>query len=115
LWFDSPASYRYPRRKGTLRRIEPVTTEIPPEYQQFVQSMIGSGAFPTESAVVAEALRLFQERWLRIADLRKELSLPLESLDRGEGIDLDDTSLATFFEDIRIRGRERLERRKGEK
>jgi len=92
-----------------------MTTEIPPEYQQFVQNMIGSGAFPTEAAVVGEALRLLQERERRLAELREELRPALESLDRGEGIDLDDDSLAGFFEDIRTRGRQRLERRQGNK
>jgi len=70
--------------------------------------MIGSGAFPTEAAVVGEALRLLQERLDR---LRQELQPALDRLDRGEGIELDDQSLDAFFEDIRARGRQRLEAR----
>jgi len=92
-----------------------MTAEIPPEYQQFVENMIGSGAFPTESAVVGEALRVFQERERRLAELREELRPALESLDRGEGIELDDQSLGHFFADVRARGRERWERRHGKK
>ncbi len=78
--------------------LRPMTTEIPPEYQHFVQSMIGSGAFPSESAVVGEALRLLHQQ--RLAELREELRPALESLDRGEGIELDEQSLDQFFEDI---------------
>ncbi len=90
-----------------------MTTEIPPEYQQFVETMIGRGVFPTEAAVIGEALRLFEERERRLAVLREDLRPALESLDRGEGIDLDDQSLGEFFEDVKSRGRERLERRQG--
>jgi len=85
-----------------------MTAEIPPEYRQFVENMIGSGAFPTEAAVVGEALRLFQERLDR---LRQELQPALDRLDRGEGIELDEESLDDFFEDIRTRGRQRLDAR----
>jgi Arc/MetJ-type ribon-helix-helix transcriptional regulator len=83
-----------------------MTAEIPPEYRQFVENMIGSGAFPTEAAVVGEALRLFQERLDR---LRQELQPALDRLDRGEGIDLDEQSIDDFFEDIKARGRQHLE------
>jgi Arc/MetJ-type ribon-helix-helix transcriptional regulator len=88
-----------------------MTTEIPPEYQPFVQHLVGSGAFPTEAAVVGEALRLLHER--RLAELREELRPALEALDRGEGIELDDDSLDDFFEDIKTRGNEQLKRRRG--
>ncbi len=85
-----------------------MTTEIPPEYQQFVQEMVGNGAFPTDSAVVGEALRLLRERRDR---LRRELQPALDRLDRGEGIDIDEESLHEFFEDIKARGRQHLESR----
>jgi putative addiction module CopG family antidote len=90
-----------------------MTTEIPPEYQRFVEHMVRSGAFPTEDAVVGEALRLLHER--RLAELREELRPAIDRLDRGEGIELDDDSLDDFFEDIKTRGNERLERRRGGK
>jgi Arc/MetJ-type ribon-helix-helix transcriptional regulator len=83
-----------------------VTTEIPPEYQQFVQNMIGSGAFPTEAAVVGEALRMFQQRLDR---LRQELQPALDRLDRGEGIELDEQSFDQFFEEIKAQGDRDLE------
>jgi putative addiction module CopG family antidote len=86
-----------------------MTTEIPPEFQQFVESMIGSGAFATEAAVVGEALRLLKDRQERLDRLRHEIQPALERLDRGEGIELDDQSLDAFFEDIKARGDERLE------
>ena len=89
-----------------------MTTEIPPEYQQFVQSMIGSGAFPSEAAVVGEALRLFQERLNR---LRAELQPAIDRLDRGEGIELDEESLDQFFEDIKAEAQEELDTRQESK
>jgi len=43
-------------------------------------------------------------------ELRRELDAGLEQLERGEGIELEDEgALAAFFEDIKLRGRQRLE------
>jgi Arc/MetJ-type ribon-helix-helix transcriptional regulator len=99
-------------RKGKLWRFEPVTTEIPPEYQPFVQHMVSSGAFPSEAAVVGEALRMYQERLDR---LRAEIQPALDRLDRGEGIELDEESLDQFFEDIKAEGQAELETRQERK
>ena len=44
-----------------------MTAEIPPEYQQFVQSMVGSGAFPTETAVVGERCACTRNDWISFA------------------------------------------------
>jgi Arc/MetJ-type ribon-helix-helix transcriptional regulator len=89
-----------------------MTIEIPPEYHQFVQHMIGSGAFPTEAAVVGEALRIYQEQLDR---LRAELQPAIDRLDRGEGIELDEESLDQFFEDIKAEGQAELDTRQESK
>jgi antitoxin ParD1/3/4 len=86
-----------------------MTVEIPPEFQQFVHQVIDAGSYTSETAVVGEALRLLQHRQRRLEELRREIQPALDGLDRGEGvIELDDSELDAFFEDIKARGDARL-------
>ncbi len=84
-----------------------MSVEIPSELQQFVQSVIASGTFQSESEVIGEALRLLQERQRRLRSLREDIAPALERLDRGEAVELDDDSLGEFFDDVKRRGRQR--------
>jgi antitoxin ParD1/3/4 len=87
-----------------------MTVEIPPDLQQFVDQIIGAGGYKSEAEVVGQALRLLQQRQRRIEELRREIQPALEQLDHGEGIKLkDEEELRLFFEDIKERGRNRLE------
>ena len=64
--------------------------------------------FESEAEVVGEALRLLRQR--RLHELRKEIDVGVEQLDRREGIEIEDEqSLREFFEDIKRRGRQRLD------
>ncbi len=86
-----------------------MTVEIPPEFQQFVHQVIDAGSYTSEAAVVGEALRLLQQRQRRLEELRREIQPALDGLGRGEGvIELDDSELDAFFEDIKARGDARL-------
>jgi len=57
--------------------------EIPFDLQQFVQTAVSSGAFQSESEVLAEGLRLLQRR----EQLRREVNEGISQLERGEGVD----------------------------
>jgi antitoxin ParD1/3/4 len=81
----------------------------PADLQQFVHQVIDAGSYKSEAEVVGEALRLLQERQRRIEELRREIQPALDRLDRGEGIELDEDGLDAFFEDIKERGRKRLD------
>ena len=86
-----------------------MTVKIPPEFQQFVHQVINAGSYTSEAAVVGEALRLLQQRQRRLEELRREIQPALDGLGRGEGvIELDDSKLDAFFEDIKARGDARL-------
>jgi putative addiction module CopG family antidote len=74
---------------------------MPPDLNTFVHQAVAMGAYESEEAMVVAALRLLQQRDKKLKELRAELQPALDSLDRGEGIPLD-------FEDIKIRGRQRL-------
>ena len=56
---------------------------IPAEFQEFVESIIRSGSFQTETEVVGEALGLLKKR----EQLRREVNAGVEQLDEGKGID----------------------------
>ncbi len=87
-----------------------MTVEIPSEFQPFVDQIIHSGSYKSEAEVVGTALRLLQDRQRRIEELRREVRAGLDQLDRGEGIELkNEEELRLFFDDIKKRGRKRLE------
>lgn len=60
-------------------------------FDDFVASLLKSGYYQTQSEVLREGLRLLKEReelkQLRLADLRKEISVGSEQADRGEFVD----------------------------
>jgi len=91
-----------------------MTVEIPPELEQFVQKEINSGNFTSEAELIGEALRLLRQR--KLHELRKDIDAAVEQLDRGEGIEVqDEQSLREFFDDIKDRGRKRLEAKQNAK
>lgn len=56
---------------------------IPPEFEPFVQSIIGSGSYKTEAEVVGEALRILKKR----EQLRRDVNAGINQLEEGEGVD----------------------------
>lgn len=88
-----------------------MTVEIPLEYQPCVSNAIACGEFKTEGEVVAEALRILEERRQTTEYLRREMQVGLDELDRGEYVEFDDVSLKEFFEQVKAEGRRELEDR----
>jgi antitoxin ParD1/3/4 len=87
---------------------------IPPEFEQFVQHEVACGNYPSAEEVVAEGLRLLREQ--KLAELRREIDVGIEQLERGEGIVLkDEKALEQFFEDIKQRGRQRLDEKRSKR
>src|SRR3990172_1842991 len=81
---------------------------IPPEFEQFVKHELASGNYQSAEEVVCDALQLLRDR--KLYELRQKGDAGLQQLERGEGIEFkDDQALADFFEDIKVRGQERLE------
>ncbi len=78
-----------------------MTVEIPPEYAEFVQSVIDGGSCRSEAEVVGEALRLLQRRNRYLREIRGEIRPALDRLDCGEGKELD-------LQRIKARGLDRL-------
>ena len=88
-----------------------MTVEIPLEYQQFVTNAIACGEFKSEGDVIAEALRVLENRRQTAEYLRREMQVGIDELDRGEYVEFDEASLKDFFEQVKVEGRRDLEDR----
>ncbi len=81
-----------------------MSVDIPAEYLPFVQRAVASGRFESEGAMVGEGLRLLLLRERELALVQKGF----DDIERGDYLEFDDEGLATFFDDIKRQGRERL-------
>ena len=85
----------------------------PPELSQYVQQKVASGEFQSEDDFIAEATRLYRELEARHDRLRRDVDHAIQQIDCGQGIKLnDEDELRRFFDDVKARGRQRLEARK---
>ena len=93
-----------------------MNVSLTPTLEELVQRRVASGLYNSASEVIREALRLLEERdeirKLRLGTLRKEISVGLDQLERGEVSEYDDQSLNTLAADIKAKGRKRLSARK---
>jgi antitoxin ParD1/3/4 len=75
-------------------------------FDEFIADLLKTGHYQSQSEVVREGLRLLKEReelkQLRLAELRKEISIGSAQADRGEFVDGEKT-----FAEIRKRSAER--------
>jgi antitoxin ParD1/3/4 len=77
------------------------TLTFPPDLQEFLRDVVAIGKYRSEEEVVMEAIRRFRDANLRLGQLRGEIQAGLDSLDRGEGIEIDgDDALGEFFDGI---------------
>ncbi len=83
---------------------------FPPELRQLVQQGLATGRYPSEDAMLVEALQVLRERDADLERFKANLRERLDRLDRGEGIELEnDDALRGFFDDIQTRGKERYD------
>ena len=68
-----------------------MNVNLGPVLDQFVADMLGRGLYQTQSEILREGLRLLKERedikQLRLAELRREISIGEAEADRGEWVD----------------------------
>jgi antitoxin ParD1/3/4 len=67
-----------------------MNVSLTPELEELINQKVNSGLYHSASEVIREALRLLKEqdelRQVRLEQLRKEIAIGLEQLDRGERI-----------------------------
>jgi antitoxin ParD1/3/4 len=85
-----------------------MNVSLTPELEKMIGDKVSSGRYHSASEVVREALRLLEQQdelyRVRLEQLRKELDLGIDQLDRGERVPFS----ATTVERIKSRGRKRL-------
>jgi antitoxin ParD1/3/4 len=83
-----------------------MNVSLTPELEQLVQQKVKSGRYLSASEVVREGLRLLEERdrlyQARLADLQKEITLGIESSERGEVYDGE-----TVIQELRQKNQQR--------
>jgi len=79
-----------------------------PQLEELVQEKVESGRYNSASEVVREALRLLEERdqfkAIHLEELRKNIAVGIEQLDRGQTIPFDEAAVGR----IKANGRKKL-------
>ncbi|MEI8373599.1 MAG: hypothetical protein WCJ35_12300 [Planctomycetota bacterium] len=79
---------------------------FPVELQQIVQSELAKGVYASEDELLLVALKALREHEQVFQQFRAEVQSRIESLERGEGIELEDEqSLREFADEIKAEGR----------
>lgn len=86
-----------------------MNVELTPDQRAFAQRAIETGRFSREEEAVQEALRLWEERERRRVELLAALDEAEASLARGEGRPITEESMKALAEEVKQRGRRRLE------
>ena len=86
-----------------------MNVSLTPELESLVHEKVQSGLYMSASEVVREALRLLNDRdsiqQQRLAELKREVAVGTDQLERGEGITYDEQSLKAMFAGIKEQGR----------
>ena len=89
---------------------------LTPHLEELVRNKVKSGLYNSASEVVREALRLMEDRdrvrEMRLEDLRKEIQIGIDHIDRGESTESTTETLHELFDDIKARGRAKLDARR---
>jgi antitoxin ParD1/3/4 len=77
---------------------------VTPETEKLVQEHLKTGRYSTPSAVVADAVRLLTEHERKLEQLRKEIQLGIDQIERGEHTEYDEHTLKDLFDSIQSEG-----------
>lgn len=85
---------------------------LPESLRRFVESQLGNGAFQDASDYVRSLIEADQERNAlgpeELEELRRQVAVGVEQLERGESTTYDDTTINLLLEEIETRGKARL-------
>lgn len=77
-----------------------MSINIPAEHLPFVQTLVATGQYASETAVVGAALQMMSERNLRLEQFRAELIAADEEIDRGECETVHPHEIAGYMKSI---------------
>jgi antitoxin ParD1/3/4 len=81
-----------------------VNVSLTPELARLVSDKVDTGMYQTASEVIREGLRLLKERDDR--QLRADVRVGFESVDRGDYAEYTATSVRTLASEVKQRGRQ---------
>ena len=82
------------------------------ELQQLVDDELAKGIFANEDELLVVALKAFRQREEEFNELKTEVQSRIASLDRGDGIEIEDEqALRTFADEIKAECRREWEQR----
>ncbi len=81
---------------------------LPADLSEFVQQELQTGKYTSEDELICDALRLLRELERKREQLKADIQVGLDQLDRGEYTEYDDQGLDDLFERIKTEGRKKL-------
>jgi antitoxin ParD1/3/4 len=81
---------------------------IPKSLRRFVEAKVRAGGYGSASEYMRDLIRQARDRARKEGELRQILAVGIDQLNRGEAIDIDETTLPSFFADVKTRARKRL-------
>jgi len=66
-----------------------MSVSVPIEYVPFVNELVASGSYPSQDAVMRDALQLLQAKRLEFEELKEEIAIGIEQANRGEVVPFD--------------------------
>src|SRR5205085_526308 len=95
-----------------------INVSLPPDLEVLVREKVASGMYDSVSDVFCEALYLLKDRdelkRIRLEELRREIAIGIEQIEKGEYVEYDDDSLHEMFEQIKTEGRRRIAEKRGQ-
>ncbi len=80
-----------------------------PELQQLVERELAAGSYRSEDELLLAAVRLLAQRDRRREELRREIQIGRDQLDRGEYTEYDEQTLRELFDQLKQRAQRRIE------
>lgn len=106
--FAHPCHSRY----ALAMQMTSMNISIPDSLREFVEAQVRELGYNSASEYVRELIRDARARVTQETELKELVKLGLAQLRQGDSLELDDTSLATFFEEAKSRARKRLAQKK---
>jgi antitoxin ParD1/3/4 len=66
-----------------------MSVSVPSEYVPFVNELVASGSYPSQDAVMRDALQLLRAKRLEFEDRKAEIAIGIEQANRGEVVPFD--------------------------
>ena len=86
-----------------------IVQSFPPELESFVAEQIAAGNYQSEQDLVVNAVRVLRDVQAKRRQLREDVRLGVEQLERGEYTEYDEAGLRQLFEKLEQRVVHRVE------